>query len=182
MGQPKQLLPLGAKPVIRHCLDTLFASGITSVVVVIGPYEEEMRRALQDLPLVITINKNNESEMADSVKIGLRATTELSSGVLVCLSDHPLVSVDTLKVLIHWHYKEPDKIIIPRYAGKRGHPCVFPRSVLKEASRGMTLRDIVNKDEQRVQYIDVRDKGILLDMDTQEDYQRIAQIISKKSR
>ena len=173
MGQPKQLLPLGNKPVIRHCLDNLVAAGIKNVVVVLGQGGSEILDSMKDLPVQIVFNENSDSEMAESVRIGLRALTQSSSGVLVHLSDHPLVSTGTLKSIVQCHLETPDKIIIPLYKGKKGHPSFFPKPVIDEVFVGLNLRDIINKDSSRIRFLDVDDEGVILDMDTKEDYERI---------
>ena len=173
MEQLKQLLPLHDKPIIRHCLDNLITSGIENIVAVLGYRGDEVLAAIQEMPVQIVLNENQESEMAESVRIGLRAIAEKSSGVLVCLSDHPLVSVDTLKSLMQCFLETPDKIIIPLYKGKRGHPTLFPRNVIEEIFEAGTLRDIIDKNRSRLKFLNVQDEGVILDMDTKEDYERI---------
>jgi len=173
MGQLKQLLLLGNKPIIRHCLDNLEAAGIENTVVVLGQRGSEILDSMKDLPVQIILNENPASEMAESVRIGLRALSESCSGVLVHLSDHPLVSVETLKNLIQCHLETPDKIIIPMYKEKKGHPSLFPKSVIYEILDGLNLRDIINKNSGRIRIINVDDEGVVLDMDTPEDYERI---------
>ena len=132
-----------------------------------------MLNSIKETPIQIVFNRNPESEMAESVRIGLRAVTENSSGVLVCLSDYPLISVETLENLMQCFLKTPDKIIIPFYKGKRGHPTLFPKHIIKEIFEGSTLRYIIQKDESRLRLLDVQDEGVILDMDTKEDYERI---------
>jgi len=173
MGQLKQLLPLHDKPIIRHCLDNLITSGIENIVAVLGYRGDEVLAVIQEMPVQIVLNKNQESEMAESVRIGLRAIAEKSSGVLVCLSDHPLVSIDTLKSLMQCFREAPDKIIIPLYKGKRGHPTLFPRHAIEEIFNGGTLRDIIDKNRSRLRFLDVQDEGVILDMDTKEDYDKV---------
>jgi CTP:molybdopterin cytidylyltransferase MocA len=173
MGQPKQLLPLGNKTVIRHCLDNLVAAGIKNVVVVVGRGGSEILDSMKDLPVQIVFNENPESEMAESVRIGLSALTQSSSGVLVHLSDHPLVSSGTLKSIVQCHLETPDKIIIPQYKGKRGHPSLFPKPVIDEVFNGLNLRDIITRDSSRIRILSVDDEGVILDMDTREDYEKI---------
>ena len=173
MGQPKQLLPLGNKPVIRHCLDNLVAAGIKDIVVVLSQRESEILNSMKDLPVQIVFNENPESEMAESVRIGLCTLTDSSSGVLVHLSDHPLVSAGTLKSIVQYYLETPDKIIIPLYKGKKGHPSLFPKPVIDEVFVRLNLRDIINRDSSRIRFLDVDDEGVILDMDTKEDYERI---------
>lgn len=173
MGRPKQLLPLGDRPAVRHCCESILAAGIGDVAVVVGQEREEIARALHGLAVTVVKNEDRESEMADSVGIGLRALPERYSGVLICLSDHPLTSSETLKTIIHRHSEDPRKILVPVYNGKKGHPTLFPKSAAEEIYSGITLRDIIRRDPGRVRRIDVSDEGVVLDMDTEEDYQNI---------
>jgi len=175
MGHPKQLLPLGNKTVIRHCLDNLVEAGIKDIVVVLSQRESEILNSMKDTPVQTVFNENPESEMAESVRIGLHSLAVSSTGVLVHLSDHPLVSAATLKSIVQYHLETPGKIIVPLYKVKRGHPSLFPKLVIDEVFVGLTLRDIINRDSGRIRFLDVNDEGVILDIDTREDYERILQ-------
>ncbi len=180
MGTQKQLLLLGDRPVIRRCADTIFASGIQDIVVVVNGKGERAVEALSGLPVKIVRNDAADSQMADSVRIGVRALDDLFSGVLICLSDHPLVDPETFRTVIQAHYRGPDRIIIPCHEGRRGHPALFSWTILNEVLSGGTLRDIIGKDERRVQPIEVDDEGVLLDMDTDEDYQKAREMFARQ--
>jgi molybdenum cofactor cytidylyltransferase len=176
MGTPKQLLLLGDKPVIRWCADAIMASGVQDLVVVVNAESERIVAALEGLPAKVVRNDAADSQMADSVRIGVRALDDRVSGVLICLSDHPLIAPDTFRTVIQTHHREPDKIIIPCQGGRRGHPALFPRTILNEILAGGTLRDIIGKEGRRVGQVDVHDEGILHDMDTVEDYQKVREM------
>ncbi len=173
MGESKQLLPLGNKTVISHCLDAILSAGIEDTVVVINPQGVGSIKAFKKLPVRFVINPSPGSEMAESVRLGLRSLSDSPSGVLLCLVDHPLASASTMRSLAQEHYAFCDKIIIPVYHGKRGHPTLFPRHVISEVLSGLTLRDVVRKDTGRIRLIDVPDEGVVLDMDTREDYEQL---------
>jgi molybdenum cofactor cytidylyltransferase len=173
MGRPKQLLPLGDKLVIGLCVDNIVKAGVREIVAVIGLDPNGTGEALSRLPVRVAVNGVRNSDMAGSVRVGLHALDKSCSGVLVCLADHPLASGDTMRTLVLAHQESPDKVIIPAYNGKRGHPSLFPSAALQEILSGDTLRDIVRRDEKRVRVIDVPDEGIVLDMDTKEDYERV---------
>jgi molybdenum cofactor cytidylyltransferase len=181
MGTQKQLLLLGDKPVIRRCVDTVFASGVQELVVVVNGEEERIVEALAGLAVKIVRNNAADSQMADSVRVGLQALDDRFSGVLVCLSDHPLVAPETFRTLIDAHRRGPDRIIIPCHGGRRGHPALFSRTILNELISGGSLRDIIGKDEGRVHLIEVDDEGVLLDMDTAEDYQRVREVFTRQT-
>jgi len=173
MGSSKQLLPLGNKPVLRHCIDTLFASGMQDLVVVTGTGEAACSEALWGAEVRIVVNEAPDSQMADSVRTGLRAVDETCSGVLVCLADHPLVRRTTYLAIINAHQQSPEKIIISAFKGRRGHPCLFPLPIISDIFFLPTLRDVVREDNDRVLVVDVPDEGVVLDMDTRDDYQAV---------
>ncbi len=170
MGRSKQLLPLNNKPLIRHCLDTIVASQIGDVVVVLGADRAGIEKAIEDYRIKKVFNPDPSSDMAESLRIGLRRTDESSSGCLVCLSDHPMVLSRTIRTLIALHSKNPGRIIIPVYHGKKGHPTLFPMPVVKEVFKGHTLRDVIQRFADSVELVPVEDKGIIFDIDTMEDY------------
>lgn len=143
------------------------------IVVVVAPNSKGIRKEIKNLPIRIATNNMPESEMAESVRIGLGMVKNNSTGILICLSDHPLVSPDTLKALIDAHTKEPDKLIIPSFDNKRGHPSLFPKILLKDLFAGLNLREIINKNSQQIQHLNVPDEGVVFDIDTLDDYQEI---------
>jgi molybdenum cofactor cytidylyltransferase len=169
MGKLKQLLPLADKSAVRHCLDAIISSGIADITVVIGPEHEALREEINGLPVRIAVNEKAGSEMAESVRAGLTSSPSVT-GVLVCLADHPLVSADTLRTLVGAHTGRPDKIVIPSFQGRRGHPCLFSADAARSVFSGMNLRQIIAADPSRIEYVGVDDEGVVLDMDTEEDY------------
>ena len=180
MGQTKQLLLLDEKPVIRHCIDALQSARIAEIVVVVNAGYSGIVDTLRDLPLILAVNTSQDSDMAESVRAGLTAIRQSASGVLICLSDHPLVRPETIEALITEHQNLPDKIVIPCYNGRRGHPSLFPKSILQELQGGGTLRDITRKEPHRVVLIDTGDEGVVLDMDTPEEFHHIVETMRKK--
>ena len=176
MGSNKQLLPLEGKPFIRHCLDNLFKAGLNDIVVVLGSFGNQIEPVISKLPVSIAWNSAQDSEMADSVRIGMNALPANVTGVLVCLGDHPLVKASTIQKISSHFMTHPDKIIIPRYSGKKGHPTLFPRSVIEEIFTVSTLRDIVHRNHNRLAFLDSSDPGVAMDIDTPEDFEMIASV------
>jgi CTP:molybdopterin cytidylyltransferase MocA len=172
MGQSKQLLLLDGKPIIRHCIDNIITADIDEIIVVLGRDNEELLKTLRELPVKAVFNEEPGSDMAGSVRIGLKAVNPCASGVLVSLSDHPLISKETIKNLLRLYSEAPDKIIIPVYKEKRGHPTLFPMHVIDEIFIGGTLKDVVNRDPERSKTVEVMDEGVIIDIDTMEDYER----------
>ncbi|MFH1027705.1 MAG: nucleotidyltransferase family protein [Pseudomonadota bacterium] len=178
MGSCKQLLPLGGTTVIGRCLDTLVAAGISEIVVVVSPEGGLVAEAAREFPVRIVVNSAGEGDMASSVRAGRDAVSTKASGVIVALCDYPLVATATFEHLARQHYDSPDSIVMPTHAGRRGHPLLFPRSILDELTPDLTLRHLVSRYTDRICHVKVDDSGILVDMDSPEDYQRICDSVS----
>lgn len=173
MGSCKQLLSLGDKPVIVRCIEAMIRAQIPEIVVVVGPNSEAIIDVIAGFPVTIARNEEPESDMAESVRIGLGSIDRPSKGVIVALTDHPLVKSTTYSFLLECHRIAPGRIIIPVYAEKKGHPTLFPRAVIEELEKPLTLRDLIRRYSNLVLPVPVPDIGVALDMDTREDYDRL---------
>lgn len=173
MGSCKPLLPLGNETVIDRCLKTLHLGGVNEVVVVVSINGEDVARAARDHGVQIVVNQDESGDMASSVRVGLNSTNPETSGIIVALCDYPLVLPGTVKALIEQHTKHPEFIITPTCQGRRGHPLLLPRSILDELTEGITLRDLLKKDATRIREVPLDDTGILIDMDTPDDYRTV---------
>lgn len=170
MRPVKRSLPIGNKTIIGQCIDAIIGSGIGDTVIVVNQQAAGSLKGFKDLPVRFAVTPGSGSETAESVKTGLRALGDSASGVLLCLADHPLTSIKTIRTLALEHYAFCNRIIIPAYRGQRGYPALFPRHIINEVLSGMTLLDIIRKDPRRVRQIDVRDEGVIFDMDAPVDY------------
>jgi molybdenum cofactor cytidylyltransferase len=168
MGKEKLLLPLGDRPVIAHSIGALREAGVSEIVAVTRPEGTALRDHIRQYQVTSVVNPDPASDMAGSVRSGLPFIT--GDTVFVFPADYPLISPATLRAML----AAPDSaIVIPRCHGRRGHPVLFPYPLLKEINTVPTLRDIISRHQDNVRYVDVPDTGILLDMDTPEDYLRM---------
>jgi len=178
MGSCKQLLPLNGKPVIIHCLEAMINAEISDIIVVINSAEDVIIDAISGFPVTIARNEDPESDMAGSVRTGLRRIANSTTGVLVSLADNPLISSTTYSLIRECHEIAPDEIIIPVYKGKRGHPTLFPSELMDQMVKPLTLRDLLRLHSERILPVPVPDIGVTLDMDNMEDYERVQGILS----
>ncbi|KAB0667375.1 nucleotidyltransferase family protein [Oryzomonas japonica] len=181
MGTCKQLLPLGGTTVIARCLESLLAGGAEEIIVVVGPQGDDVAEEARRHPVRIVRTTAPHGDMACSVRTGRAALPPTVSGVLIAPCDHPLVLPATVAGLLAAHHRDPRTIIIPSHGGRRGHPTCFPRGILDELDDTGTLRDLVRRDPGRLRHLDTEDQGVVLDMDTPEDYQRIVRICREGS-
>lgn len=170
MGRTKQLLPLPDRPAIVRCLENLLACGLSGIIVVIAR-DSSVGDAVRHLPVRLVVNDDPASDMAGSVRAGLAAAPP-GVPILVCPADHPLVAPATVAAVLAEGAASAD-IIIPTFHGRRGHPALFPRDLINELSSGGTLRDVIARHGDAVRLLAVDDEGVVLDMDTEQDYREL---------
>ena len=95
---------------------------------------------------------------------------------LLIPADHPVVEAAVITILLDAAARNPGAIIVPTYAGRRGHPTVFAwKHALAErtipADEGFNW--IVKRHEAEVVEIAVDTASVLLDLDTPADYERL---------
>lgn len=173
MGRCKPLLPLGNGTVIDRCLKTLHQGGVSNIAVVVSINGEDVARAALDHGVQIVVNPDESGDMASSIQVGRDNTNSETTGIIVALCDYPLVLPSTVKALIDQHAKHPESIITPTCQGRRGHPLLLPRSILAELTAGKTLRDVLRKAATQIREVPLEDTGILIDMDTPDDYRTV---------
>jgi molybdenum cofactor cytidylyltransferase len=169
-GRLKQLLPYGDRTAVRRCVETIREGGIERIVAVTAP-RDDLRAAFGGLPARLVANPDPESDMRTSVLLGLGALDTEADVVLICLADHPLVRAATIRALAAEHAARPGAIIAPAYRGRRGHPVLFPRRALDGVAAGLTLREARDSWCGGVRQLDVDDEGVVIDVDTPEEYE-----------
>jgi molybdenum cofactor cytidylyltransferase len=180
MGRPKALLPLGRETFLARTLRTLEAGGIDDIVIVTGLHDAEIRQARQDVPLVagtrVVFNPAHESGQLSSLVAGLDALApHHPEAILVALVDQPLVRASTVVHLVAEFHRAPAPVVRPVFEGRRGHPVLFAQetfALLRAAPPDEGARAVVRALGEQVRDVEVDDPGVVLDVDTPEDYER----------
>jgi molybdenum cofactor cytidylyltransferase len=172
MGRPKALLPIAGRTFLENILAAVEASAVSHTVVVLGHHRDLILRSVR-IPNVV-FNPDYEQGMTTSIQAGIRALPSDVDGALLFLVDHPVIAAPTIDILIK-NFK-PGHIILPTYDGRRGHPVLFSSEVLAEIAAlppSSGANQVVWKDPGRVVEIPVSDRGILIDIDTPEQFEGI---------
>jgi len=182
MGSLKALLPLFSKESEKG--DT-FVSFILKnlhficdeVILVLGYQANLIKRKVVSLNLKvkIVVNKEYEKGQLSSLRVGIREVSPDCKGILLALVDHPLVKKETYKLLRDRFFRENDKIIIPTYKGKNGHPVIFSSLFLPELMKApldQGARHVVRGHPEKIIFLPVEDEGIILNINTPEKYNK----------
>jgi molybdenum cofactor cytidylyltransferase len=173
MGKPKALLPLRGKTFLENILAAISNSPVEETCVVVGHHRDEIEPHVKP-PARLVFNPDYEQGMITSLQAGIRSLPSHTSGALLFLVDHPLVESETIKSLVR--KVGPDRIVLPTFRGRRGHPVLFGSAILEEilglsASQGANI--VVHKDPDRIVEVSVKSPGILVDVDTPEDFLKL---------
>jgi molybdenum cofactor cytidylyltransferase len=177
MGEPKQLLAYRGKTLLHHTINTALSLDGAPVVVVLGAYAAQIRAQLDDSRVLIAENSHWCDGMGGSLRVGLSgllaAHPEISA-VIFLLCDQPLLSTDTLSILVATHERTGSAIVASEYDGALGVPALFARAFFPEllALDGADgARQIIRA--HRDQTIGVPFQEGAFDIDTPADYARL---------
>jgi len=165
-------LLIGNKTVLRRTLEHF--EHICNRIVVVGGYridliQEQMKKIrLDNTTIEVVYNERFDEGMFSSVQKGCRALKE--DTFFLTPGDFPLIKKSTIHALAMC----PDEVVRPRYQNHNGHPIKLGSKVKQAIIHGDekdNLRNILHKFNKTT--IDVDDPGILMDLDTPDDYIRI---------
>jgi len=178
MGRPKALLPIDGVRFVEKIVSALKSTDVGNIIVVLGHNAEEMRQKISDLPVTILINHDYKQGQLSSLQVAishLESSSEGSpvDGILVHLVDHPYISATLVDLMIKRFYETKKLIVVPRFQGRRGHPVIFARALFSEllaAGPGQGAKPVVHAHRDDTLEIDTKDEGVLIDIDTPEEY------------
>jgi molybdenum cofactor cytidylyltransferase len=188
MSQPaesKALFPLGNLTAIERVVGSLLEAGADDVVVVTGHAAAEVAPVVKELGARPAHNAGYQQGMFSSVQTGVRALAPSEDPFFVLPVDCALVKPAVLGSLMEHHRQMAGAgrgvVYYPVCHGRRGHPplisFVYRDEILRaEAQETGGLQDFLQRCSVQEVEVEVEDLTILIDMDTLEDYERVARL------
>lgn len=177
LGNPKQLLSFDGNTLLARVANTACESGLKPVIAVLGANDDKISATLNIPGLMVVKNDEWKEGMASSIRTGLSCMLKLSpqvDGVIVLVCDQPYLNQDLIKALIEAQRDAGKPAAAASYGGKLGTPALFHKSLFPELmslSGDTGARKILDKMREDVVAIDF-EMGVV-DIDTQEDYERL---------
>lgn len=167
------------KPIIRHVCETALASSARPAFLVTGHDSVSIAASVEGLLIPQIENVDHAKGLSTSLRAGLDALDSDVSGVLILLGDMPAVAAETLERLIAAHRAAPAEClaIVPRYQGRRGNPALLRRPLFPSA-KGLTGDEGAGRllaHPAPIEFVDVDDPGVVLDIDVPADLQRLGE-------
>lgn len=195
MGAFKLTLPWRGSTVIETVVATVARARLAEIVVVTGHRGDEVAARLAGTAARCIPNPRYAAgDMLSSVQAGLndiairyasaqtpgvdggRPTTAAPqvAAALVCLGDQPQMEAATLEAVLAEGVRTGwQRVIIPSYRMRAGHPILIPSSLwLQIMNTTESLRTALRTRQDLLSYLNVETDSILADLDTPEDYAR----------
>ena len=177
----KPLLPLDGSTLIECTISSLLQAGIDRIVLVVGHRGKDIEEVLckRNYPFVTAVYNPRyaDSDMMESVRIGIRALQWPLESVFVLPGDMPKIHPRTMSALLQQMREYPCKVCIPRYKGENAHPPLIHASCLDYLLNTFDgpggLKAALNAFSEETVYMPVDDAGCTMDADTPDDYQRL---------
>lgn len=175
MKQQKLVMPYGDDTIIKSITDKAVMSKAEEIVVVLGSDAEDVKKALEGLPVDFEINKNYKDGMLSSVQCGFNSLPGRLDAAVLLLGDQPMLPDHIIDQLIEVYREGMKSMVVPVYKGKRGHPILIDLKYLDEINQidpEVGLRELMLHHEEEIFELEVDTSDILKDIDTYEDYKK----------
>lgn len=174
-GGAKLLVPFRGRPLVAHAAGALAEAGLHPLAVV-GLGQAALASALEELGCEVLETDRVARGMGASLAAGVEATAE-APGWIVALADMPLILPATIRA-VNAALASGAAIAVPldRASARRGHPVGFAASMrgsLLALDGDVGARGILEAHAGEVVAVPVDDPGIVADVDTAEDLERL---------
>jgi len=180
MGKVKLTLPLGDKQLIEWVLQAVKYTSLDKYFLVVRPEDKEMIKTGEKWGAEIVLNPEYKSGMSSSIKKALhRISPDELEGFFVILGDQPFINPSMLFKMILAFTPDKKEIVVPFYKEKQGNPVFFDgywKDELMKLTGDVGGRFLIKAHPERVKRFKISDESILLDIDREEDYEKMKSI------
>jgi molybdenum cofactor cytidylyltransferase len=196
MGRPKALIsfpdvlnqeqagltpaPSAQKTFLEHLIEVTRHPRTGFLRVVVGAHSAEIRARVKLDDGALVFNPDWQRGQLSSLQAAIRSLPAAKvEGMLICLVDHPLISPGLVASLIKAFDRDKNRIVIPAYRGRRGHPVIFPSALFEEllaASPEVGARSVIHAHADAVVEVPVEEEGVLLNLNDPESLKQIASL------
>jgi molybdenum cofactor cytidylyltransferase len=187
MGRDKALLPWpaghpgGLRNTLLGAWIQLLQPHTDMVIVIGGANSRNLEPIIYSLGGFLVLNRTPELGQFSSLRVGLNEVLGRGrDSAIVALVDRPPVQPATMA---HLHsaflgaLEQNFWAVVPEHDERHGHPVLLAREMLEALLRAQltaTARDILHANAARLCYVPVDDARVVMNINTQEDYDRLA--------
>ncbi len=173
----KLLLPINEIPIISHVCNTVLTAELDPVVVVTGFESDLVTQVIPTEINDIIYNSHWQSGMASSIYKGLSALPQNVDGNMIILGDMPMISKDTLTLLIdEFIMHNGQHIIYPIYEERQANPVIFPKKYFQEilsSTEDRGCKKVLKQYPDDAVGVSIGSPEVVFDCDSEDNYFRL---------
>jgi molybdenum cofactor cytidylyltransferase len=173
MGKLKPLLRFKDQTFLEHIISVLKNCDVDKITVVLGAGADKIKQSADLLGTNIVINKDYQKGQLSSLIAAIKQIPQDTQAILLCLVDNPFITEEVINKIVRKFKETNSPIIVPVFDKKRGHPTLFSKSLFNEllnAPQDKGARHVLYSNEDKVLEIEVSERGILIGINTEDDY------------
>lgn len=174
LGQPKQLLDVGGRPMLQRVIDVATEGSLDEIIVILG-HEAETIRSRIELPPKgrVVLNPLYLSGVASSLRAGLSAADDGSEAAVILLGDQPELPASSISTIVGRFRSTGSDLIRTMWNGTPGHPVLIGRrhwDAIRRLEGDVGARDLMAVSD----HISIETEHVpIADIDTWEQYRRL---------
>jgi molybdenum cofactor cytidylyltransferase len=180
MGEFKPLLPFAEQTALERAVALFRAAGVDDVRVVVGHRADELAPTIARLGVSTLVNERYADGMFSSVVTGVTSLDADCDAFFLLPVDVPLVRPHTVELLMRSFADTGRGVVFPALGGEPGHPPLIARTyhdaiLAWDGDDG--LRGFLARHADDTVLVETGDEGVLLDMDTPAEYERLRNVL-----
>ena len=182
-GKNKLIEKIKNSPLIKHSVKNILLSSVEELIVVLGYQKEIIEKTIDKHEKIkFVFNKEFDSGMASSIKVGLNHLSEKTEAFFICLGDMPEINENIYNQLIAEYLvnhvdnllcKNGKEIIVPKYKGQQGNPVLFNESMkekIMSIAGDVGAKKILELNNDKILNIETNDQGITKNFNRLDDF------------
>ncbi|MFR4808156.1 MAG: NTP transferase domain-containing protein [Peptostreptococcus anaerobius] len=169
----KPSLPFGDSTVANHTITKLKKMNIDPITVVVGHRSDELKKSIfYDDIRYVKNEKYSQTQMFDSVLLGVNDVMNLCDRILIMPMDLPAILEETLKKVL----SIDSELVRTTFNGQPGHPIIVSNEFAKSLvnySGVDGLRGAMENYDSPITNVEVDDEAVYFDIDTPEEYHEL---------
>lgn len=179
MGRPKQLLPVGGRPLLEGVVAEACGSRLDEVLVVLGANADAILDRVDLGRATPLLNPDHSTGMASSLRAGLAALAPDVERAVIILGDQPAVSASLLDDLLELQATSGRPAAALSFAGLLHPPVVLRRELwgdLQTLEGDVGCRAVIRARPELVAALPAGGNSRHpMDIDTPDDYRRLVE-------
>jgi molybdenum cofactor cytidylyltransferase len=178
MGRDKALLPWQGGTFLSAAIQALQRE-TELVIVVAGKNASALEPVVFANAAFLVENAHPELKQMSSLQRGLEEVLNRGrDAAIITLVDRPAPRAETIRQVKDAFLSAEDKTwaAVPEYGGRHGHPIIVGREMIDAFLRApatSSARDVEHARQQHILYIPVDDPLVTVNVNTEEDYEKL---------